>query len=170
MNLSGAVANRDSWSAERCSLDRAFGVIGTRSAVLLMREAYYGATRFDEFVARTGITEASAAARLKDLVDEGLLKRQPYQEPGQRARSEYVLTDAGDDLLPAILALFNWGDAHLADRDGGPPLALLHENCGAVVSSTIRCAEGHDVGLSEIEVRARPPEDGSRPAKLRTRS
>jgi DNA-binding HxlR family transcriptional regulator len=157
MNLSGAVANRDSWSAERCSLDRAFAIIGTRSAVLLLREAYYGATRFDDFVSRTGITEASAAARLKDLVEVGLLKRQPYQEPGQRARSEYVLTDAGVELLPAILGLFNWGDAHLAGHDGGPPLALLHQNCGAAVTATVRCADGHDVGLSEIEVRARRP-------------
>ncbi|MCW2523853.1 MAG: hxlR [Frankiales bacterium] len=155
MTLTGVVADRDSWSAERCSLDRAFAVIGTRSAVLLMREAYYGATRFDDFVARTGLTDASAAARLKDLVAEGLLERRPYREPGQRSRSEYALTQAGAELLPAILGLFNWGDAHLAGRDGGPPLALSHANCGAAVSTTVRCADGHEVGLDEIEVTAR---------------
>ena len=154
MTLTGAVADRDSWTAERCSLDRAFSVIGTRSAVLLLREAYYGATRFDDFVARTGLTDASTAARLKDLVAEGLLERRPYREPGQRARSEYGLTQAGTDLLPAILALFNWGDSHLSGRDGGPPLALSHVGCGAAVSATVRCADGHEVGLDGIEVRA----------------
>jgi DNA-binding HxlR family transcriptional regulator len=152
MTLKGVVADRDSWTAERCSLDRAFGVIGTRSAVLLLREAFYGARRFDEFVARTRLTEAAAAARLKELVEHGLLQRQPYQEPGQRTRSEYLLTQSGHELLPAILALFNWGDAHLATADGGPPLSLSHADCGAPVVAAVRCADGHDVAVDEIEV------------------
>jgi DNA-binding HxlR family transcriptional regulator len=60
----GRLANRDDWSATRCSIDRTFALLGTRSAMLMMREAYYGTPRFDDFVARTGFTEAVAAARL----------------------------------------------------------------------------------------------------------
>jgi DNA-binding HxlR family transcriptional regulator len=153
MKLVGPVADRSAWHAERCSLDRTLALVGTRSAMLLMREAYYGTTRFDDFVDRVGITEAVASARLKELVDEGLLERRAYREPGQRTRSEYVLTATGTDLLPALLALMQWGDRHIAPRDGGPPLALRHEGCGEPVSVHVRCDAGHEVALDEIEVR-----------------
>src|SRR5215472_6472087 len=120
MQLVGRVADRDTWIGDRCSIDAAFGVLGTRSAVLLLREAYYGATRFDEFVRRAGITEAVAAARLRELVDVGVLERRPYRKPGARTREEYVLTRAGAELMPVLLALMQWGDRHLAGQPGPP--------------------------------------------------
>ncbi len=166
MQLVGAAANRGAWpAARRCSIDRAFALIGTRSAMLLMREAYYGCTRFDEFVRRIGITEASASARLKDLVEAGLLERRPYQEPGARTRCEYLLTDAGTDLLPTLLGLLQWGDRHIASMDGGPPVLLRHQDCGAPVSVKVQCEAGHDVELDHIEVhsgvRTRPLDSAS---------
>ena len=109
MNLVGPVADRDAWAADRCSIDRSFGIVGTRSAVLVLREAYFGTTRFDDFVQRIGITEAVAADRLRDLVAAGLLQRTPYREPGKRTRYEYVLTPAGADLLPVLLGLMQSG-------------------------------------------------------------
>jgi DNA-binding HxlR family transcriptional regulator len=99
-HLEGVLAQRDTWVAAQCSIDRAMRAIGNRSTLLLLREAFYGARRFDEFARRVGITEAVAAARLKELVAVGVFERQPYQEPGQRTRHEYVLTDTGRDLLP----------------------------------------------------------------------
>lgn len=113
MELVGALADRSEWTASDCSIDGTMQVIGTRSAVLLMREAHYGTTRFDDFVRRVGITEAVAATRLRELVQAGLLERRPYQEPGKRTRQEYVLTEAGTDLQPVLLALMQWGDRHL---------------------------------------------------------
>jgi DNA-binding HxlR family transcriptional regulator len=151
VQLQGALADRGAWKATRCSIDKALGVVGTRSALLLMREAFYGTRRFDDFAARVGITEAVAAARLRELVGAGLLARQPYQEPGQRTRYEYVLTAMGRDLAPAALALMQWGDTYLSDERGAP-LALTHSDCGATVAVEVRCAHGHEVPLGEVAV------------------
>ena len=64
-------------------------MVSTRSAFLILREAFYGTTRFDDFAERVGISEPVAAARLRELVDEGLLEREDYREPGQRTRQRY---------------------------------------------------------------------------------
>src|SRR4029077_11946406 len=99
--LQGALADREKWSAVgECAIEKTMTVLGTKSAMLIMREAYYGTTRFDDFARRVGITKAATSARLADLFAFGLLGRQPYQEPGQRGRDEYVLTDAGIDFMP----------------------------------------------------------------------
>lgn len=150
--LEGGLANRDAWSAHgRCSIERAMGVVGTRSAMLLMREAYYGTRRFDDFTARVGITEPVAAKRLRELVEAGLLERVPYQEPGQRTRYAYQLTQMGRDLLPAVLALMQWGDRYLSD-DARGPLALRHRGCGSPVHVEVRCDHEHEVPLDELTV------------------
>ena len=149
--LEGPLADREAWSTRgRCSIERAMAVVGTRSAMLLMREAYYGTRRFDEFTQRVGITEAVAAKRLRELVGAGLLERVPYRAPGQRTRHEYQLTAMGRDLVPAALALMQWGDRHLSD-DGGP-LSLRHARCGAPVRVEVRCQHGHDVPLDELSI------------------
>jgi DNA-binding HxlR family transcriptional regulator len=150
--LDGPLSDRTTWSARgRCSIGRAMEVVGTRSAMLLMREAFYGTRRFDDFAARVGITEAVAAKRLRELVDAGLLERAPYREPGQRTRHEYRLTEMGRDLAPAALALMQWGDRYLAGEDGAP-LRLRHADCGADVAVHVRCANGHEVPLDETRV------------------
>jgi DNA-binding HxlR family transcriptional regulator len=103
-----------------------------------------------------GIAEAVAAKRLRELVDAGLLERQPYREPGQRTRHEYRLTAKGRDLVPAALALMQWGDRYLSDDDGGP-LALRHTGCGSPVAVRVRCEAGHDVPLDELGVGVNRP-------------
>jgi len=152
-HLKGALADRDSWTAERCSVDRALRVVGTRSAMLIMREAYYGTRKFDDFARRVGITEAVTATRLKQLCTAGLLRREPYREPGQRTRFDYQLTEMGRDLVPALLALMQWGDQYLSGPSG-PPLAVRHTGCGADAQVRVTCAEGHDVRLSELSISA----------------
>ena len=150
--LEGVLADRDSWKAFACPARRALDVVGTRSAMLIMREAYYGARRFEEFSRRVGITDAVASARLRELTDAGLLEKQPYQEPGQRTRHEYRLTQMGIDLMPALLALMQWGSTYLSDRKGGP-LAIEHVDCGAPVHVEIRCEAGHEVPIGELGFR-----------------
>lgn len=146
--LQGPLADRDSWSPiGRCSIEKTMTVVGTKSAVLLMREAYYGTTRFDDFARRVGITKAAAAARLAELVDLGLLTRRPYREPGQRSRDEYVLTGAGIDFMPVVWAMFQWGQRHLPDPSR---LRLTHLDCGADASVEIRCTQGHLVPPDEL--------------------
>lgn len=155
LTLTGALADRDAWTvADRCSIGKALGVVGTRSAMLIMREAGYGTRRFDQFARRVGITEAVAAARLKELVAAGLFTREPYQSPGERTRYEYVLTDMGRDLMPALFALMQWGDRYLQGQRG-PRVELTHIGCDAPVAVEVRCADGHVVTMDETALRVR---------------
>ena len=148
--LQGALADRDTWTAVgHCSIEKTMSALGTKSAMLIMREAYYGTTRFDDFAQRVGITKAAAAARLAELVDLGLLTRQPYREPGQRTRDEYVLTEAGIDFMPVVWAMFQWGQRHLPSQHR---LRLTHLDCGADATVEVRCAEGHPVPPDELGV------------------
>jgi DNA-binding HxlR family transcriptional regulator len=149
VTLTGALADRDSWTAKSCSLAAALDVIGRRATMLLLREAFYGAHRFDEFVRRAGFTEAVTAARLRELVDDGLLERRPYQDPGQRSRDEYHLTQKGRDLFPAIVALMRWGDKWV--RPDGGRVAFTHADCGAPIDVGVRCAHGHPVSIEDVE-------------------
>lgn len=154
VTLEGLLADRSKWSPERCTIDAALSVVSTRSAMLILREAFYGTRRFDDFVERVGVTEAVAAARLRELTDAGVLRREPYREPGRRTRHEYRLTEMGRDLFPALLALAQWGDKYLTG-EAGPPLEWRHSDCGQPVTTTVVCAGGHDVPVNELTVRAR---------------
>jgi DNA-binding HxlR family transcriptional regulator len=148
--LQGVLADRNAWTAVgQCSIEKTMSALGTKSAMLIMREAYYGTTRFDDFALRVGVTKAAAAARLAELVDLGLLTRQPYREPGQRTRDEYVLTEAGVDFMPVVWAMFEWGQRHLPGRNR---LRLTHVGCGADATVEVRCAEGHPVPPDELGV------------------
>jgi DNA-binding HxlR family transcriptional regulator len=149
--LQGPLADRNRWSAVgECPIEKTMALLGTKSAMLIMREAYYGTTRFEDFCRRVGITGAAAAARLNELVDAGLLRRRPYREPGQRTRDEYVPTEAGLDFMPVVFAMFEWGRRHLPI---GSRLRLAHAGCGAPASVDIRCDHGHPVPPDELQVR-----------------
>jgi DNA-binding HxlR family transcriptional regulator len=153
VRLTGTLDPREGWKAERCTIAKALEVLSTRSALLILREAFYGTTRFDDFAERVGISEPATAARLRELVDDGLLAREDYREPGQRTRQQYRLTDKGADLLPVLVALMQWGDRWLDDRGG--PIELLHRDCGETVGVEVRCAAGHRVRTGEIDVALR---------------
>jgi DNA-binding HxlR family transcriptional regulator len=148
--LQGPLADRDAWSAiGHCPIEQTMAIAGTKSAMLIMREAFYGTTRFDDFARRVGITKAATSARLSELVDAGLLTKRPYREPGQRVRDEYVLTPAGTDFMPVVWAMFEWGRRHVEDGK----LRLMHLDCGAEATVDIRCAAGHDVPPDELGVK-----------------
>lgn len=150
MQLAGRLARTDRPSpGDHCPVDRAMQVVGTRSAMLLMREAAYGTTRFDDFANRVGISDAVASSRLRDLVEAGLLDRRPYREPGQRTRHEYVLTESGHDLVPVILGLAAWGLKH-APADWSPQ--FRHVDCDAEIIVAVQCTKGHELGTDDILV------------------
>ena len=150
IRLTGRLDPREGWSAERCSIAKAIDVLSTRSALLILREAFYGTTRFGDFAERVGVSEPVAASRLKELVDEGLLERVPYREPGQRTRHGYRLTAKGTDLLPVLVALKQWGDQWLAPS--GVPVELSHRDCGELVHAELRCAAGHQTEPDELDL------------------
>jgi DNA-binding HxlR family transcriptional regulator len=148
--LQGPLKDREAWSAVgHCPIEKTMALLGTKTTMLLMREAYYGTTRFEDFWRRIGVTKAAAAARLSDLVDAGLLERRPYQEPGQRRRDEYVLTEAGRDFMPVVWSLFEWGRKHVDDSR----LRMTHLGCGEEATVEVRCAAGHEVSADELGIR-----------------
>src|SRR5258708_115643 len=110
----------------QCSVARTLEIVGRRGALLAIREVFLGNRRFDEMARRTGVPRDTLAARLRALVDAGVLERVRYSD--HPARFEYHLTQAGLALYPVILALMSWGDKYLAG-DAGPPLVVEH-SCG----------------------------------------
>lgn len=149
--LEGGLADRLAWRTDQCPASRAMEVVGTRSAILMLREAFFGTTRFDDFAKRVGITAAAASTRLKELVDAGLLERTPYREPGQRERHEYRLTPMGRDLAPAVFGLYRWGSKYLFPN-GQPPVVMSHTGCGHPVRIRVTCTAGHAVHLGDVTV------------------
>src|SRR5438477_10359313 len=156
LRMTGALDPRSSWGpADRCTIAKALDVLSTRSAFLILREAFYGTTRFDDFAQRAAISEPVTAARLRDLVADGLLEREDYRVPGQRTRQGYRLTEKGADLFPALVALMQWGDRWLDGRGG--PVELRHRECGEPVALELHCAGGHTVSSDELDLRIRRP-------------
>lgn len=152
LTLTGALSDRDSWSADECPLAAALSVVGRgTSMLLLLREALYGATRFEEFVRRAQVSEKAAAMRLHELVDQGLLTRKPYSTPGKRSREGYELTPKGEALLPAIVALMQWGDRWVIPTNSGR-IQLEHDDCGHSVSTELCCSDGHSIAPGSVNV------------------
>jgi DNA-binding HxlR family transcriptional regulator len=118
----------------------AFGlsIIGDRWSLLILREAFHGVRRFDELQRNLGISRAVLAARLRRLVDAGLLRRVPYREENARPRDEYHPTRAGVELLPALVSLMEWGERHLEDGAATAD-TLTHEGCGGHVHAALIC-------------------------------
>jgi len=132
------------WSAENCTVGRSMGILGERWTVVVLREVFMGVRRFADMTARSGIPRQVLSDRLSMLVDEGILRRVPYQEPGSRVREEYRLTDKGFDLYPLLIAVKEWGDRYLADSEGAP-LLTVHRDCGAEVGVFLECRSGHPI-------------------------
>src|SRR5688500_18965749 len=107
------------YSTDNCSLLRSVGVLGEKWTLPILRDVFLGIRRFEELQRRLGAPRQVLADRLAGLVDYGVLERREYQEPGQRRRYEYRLTDAGRELFPVLSSLREWGDKWLVD-EGGP--------------------------------------------------
>jgi DNA-binding HxlR family transcriptional regulator len=124
-----------------CAIAKTLEIVGERWTMLVLREAFWGVRRFSDFQAYLKIPKATLANRLGKLVKRGLLQKEIYREPGTRPREEYRLTMKSVELVPALIALMQWGQQHLGignidvvDRRTGSPLkvALVDEK-GAVV-------------------------------------
>jgi DNA-binding HxlR family transcriptional regulator len=117
-----------------CSIARATDVLGDWWTPLVLREAFYGVRRFDDFVDALGIGRNILAERLKRLTDEGILDKVAYQE--RPARYEYRLTDKGRALFGVIAMLHRWGNDWLV-TDDGPPVELVDRDTGEVVNPIV---------------------------------
>ena len=129
---------------EDCSLVRALGVVGERWTMLLLRQAFYGVTRFDDMQAQLGVSRKVLAERLGHMVNDGLLARVPYRNGAQRTRHEYQLTEKGQDLATVLVALMQWGDRHMPHPDGRP-LQVIDRVTGQEVRAALVRGDGQQV-------------------------
>ena len=135
-----------------CSIARSVAVIGDRWTLMLVRDCFLGVRRFEDFERRLGISRSIIADRLKSLVDEGVLRREVYQD--RPVRHEYRLTDKGLALSPVMLAIVHWGDVHYAG-EAGPPLIHRHKACGCDFTPVLSCSAcGDPVAARDVMVRA----------------
>jgi DNA-binding HxlR family transcriptional regulator len=125
-----------------CAIGAAVSILGERSTLLVLREAFNGVRRFADMQRRTGIPRQVLSDRLARLVQEDLLRKVPYQDDGQRSRYEYRLTAKGLDLYPVLVGLMQWGDRY-ATGPGGSPVLLRHRDCGQPVHLQLACQAGH---------------------------
>jgi DNA-binding HxlR family transcriptional regulator len=128
-----------------CTIEATLAIIGEKWSFLVLREAFSGVSRFDDMQRRTGMPRQVLSNRLAKLVSDGILRKVPYQDEGQRPRNEYRLTDKGVELYPVMVALLGWGDKYAA-KAGGPPVELTHRACGAAVNLQLACSAGHVLG------------------------
>ncbi|MBP2477992.1 DNA-binding HxlR family transcriptional regulator [Crossiella equi] len=140
-------------SPRPCSIAAALTVVGEKYSLLVLREVFYGVHRFDGMVRNIGAPRDILAARLKKLVEAGVLERVRYSE--RPPRFEYHATEAGRELRSVLHALRQWGDRHLKDA---PPVVFEH-NCGADLETVMVCkACGQEPGSGELTARFASPE------------
>ena len=119
-----------------CSVAQCLEVVGEWWSMLIIRDAFLGVTRFDQFQERLGISRNVLNQRLSYLVDNGVLERVPYSD--HPPRFDYRLTSKGKDLWPVLTAMRQWGDQHAAPD--GPPLRVVHKACGKTSQAVMTCS------------------------------
>jgi DNA-binding HxlR family transcriptional regulator len=126
---------RKSFAAMDCSVAQCLEVVGEWWSMLIIRDAFLGVTRFEEFQRRLGISRNILQARLTSLVEAGVLQREPYSV--HPPRDDYRLTAKGRDLWPVLTAMRQWGDVYAAPS--GPPIEIVHAACGAPTTAVMVC-------------------------------
>lgn len=137
-------------TAGQCSVVAALDAIGDNWSFLVLRELFYGVRRFNDMQRDLGVSRSVLADRLARLVDLGVIRTEPYREAGDRTRTQYRLTRKGVGLLPAIVALREWGDRYTNDQ---PPIELVDAVSGDPVHLEFRTTTGRKVAPSEMRVR-----------------
>ncbi len=141
-------------AAAHCSIAGTLEALGDTWSILVLRELFFGVRRFNEMQTDLGISRSVLTDRLNRLLDLGVVRSVPYQEPGERVRNEYRLTRKGVGLLPVMIALREWGDEHLVD--GEPPVTLNDRETGEAIRLEMRTPSGKLVQANEMVPRANP--------------
>ena len=154
---------RKSFADMDCSVAQCLEIVGEWWTMLIIRDAFLGVTRFEDFQKRLGISRNILQQRLATLVEAGVLKRVPYSE--HPPRDDYRLTDKGRDLWPVLTAMRQWGDAYAAPD--GPPLEVVHDHCGRAGTQILVCEHcGEPVGPRDVHA---VPGAGRGPGLVRPR-
>ncbi|MET1087036.1 MAG: helix-turn-helix domain-containing protein [Arthrobacter sp.] len=133
------MALRSDWSRRNCSMARGLDILGDPWTLLVLREVFFGNGRFDAMKARLEVADSVLTKRLSGLVESGLLSKRVYADGG-RTRSEYVLTEKGEDALPVLNAVTLWSEKHLPAPSEQAHMYVIHRRCGQRTSSADTCA------------------------------
>lgn len=137
-----------------CSIARPVSLLGDRWTFMILRDAFSGVRRFDQFQQRLGISRPLLAERLARLVDAEVLELRPYADP-RRTRHEYRLTEKGLDLYPVLVSLRAFADKHMSPD--GPVVLSEHRDCGGSIELHLTCADcGAEVGARDAVARPGP--------------
>jgi DNA-binding HxlR family transcriptional regulator len=137
---------RNDYDGQDCSIARALEVVGERWTLLIVRDAFLGLRRFDQFQENLGIARNVLTDRLNRLVEEGILKRVRYSERPERY--EYRLTHKGADLAIALAGLRQWGDKYLSEK---PPRIARRKSDKQPVIAAFVPADAEALGINEVE-------------------
>ena len=137
-----------------CPIYRTMDVVGDRWSLLIVRNALRGQTRFSEFRETLGITTDILTRRLGQLVAAGVMEQLPYQQPGQRARYSYHLTEAGLRLKLVLAAMVQWGEEF--NPVPGGTAALLARSDGLPVTLAFVSDDGSAEPIDDIYIRPGP--------------
>ncbi|MFJ2814305.1 winged helix-turn-helix transcriptional regulator [Streptomyces sp. NPDC087294] len=149
--VDGMALGKD-YANQQCSIARALEIVGERWTLLLIRDALYGVRRYNDFLSHLGIPRAVLAARLQTLTAEGILEKRRYQE--SPPRDEYVLTERGIALWPALRALGLWGREHFTETQ---LRSFRHAACGTELGPYGECGHcGTPVPVSDVVIEPGP--------------
>ncbi len=140
------------YDGQVCSVARTLEVVGERWTLLIVRDAFLGVRRFEDFQRSLGVARNVLSSRLQLLVEHGLLERRRYQEHPERY--EYRLTASGRDLQVTLVALMEWGDRHRSEQ---PPRLVGHRGCGGQARAVLVCEDcGEELPPGRVESRPGP--------------
>lgn len=131
-----------------CSIADALNLIGEGWTILILREAFFGSRRFEDFQTHLGIARNILTARLQKLVESGVLERQPIKQGGKR--QEYKLTQMGRDLFPVLIVLTQWGDRWLRDTTGAPVKFVERSTGEEIAKVTIQNKAGQEIKARDL--------------------
>lgn len=135
-----------------CALAQTLDVIGERWTLLILRDAFFGTKRFEQFQRSLGIARNILSTRLNRLVDEGILERRPSDD----SRHEYVLTDKGLDLQPVLLAMTHWGDRHRPNPKGARIVFVERATGEPIAPMSVRSRDGRVLKAWDIKATPGP--------------
>ncbi|AYZ32221.1 helix-turn-helix domain-containing protein [Serratia sp. FDAARGOS_506] len=135
-----------------CGLAQAADLLGDRWTLLILREAFYGVRRFEELRENIGASRQALSGRLNVMVQQELLTKRAYREPGERERYEYVLTSKGRSLGPILVALMAWGHQHILHDT--PHVQLVNKHSGLPVQLALMDTQGNVVPEESLQISA----------------
>jgi len=142
---------RKTFGRMNCSIARALELVGEWWTMLILREAFLGTRRFQEFQRNLGIARNILSARLKKLVSRGILQRSAARGGGGR-RLEYRLTEKGRAFFPVLMALMQWGD-RFAARAGGPPVRVVDRASGEPIGElNVLSRDGRVLSAADVRM------------------